>query len=482
MAAHAPTLISERRAHLLPPGRTARGAVLLGVYGFILAAYLPGSMTPDTIRMCSEAMADVYTDWHSPVLSGIWGFVDLRPEVLFAGVTALTLVSVQLIVSRWLRPWIAIAATSVIMLFPATLGWMGHIGKDIWFASSFLAGVALMSRAGPARSSRVRRTLLAGALACFWVAIAARKNAMLPVGGALLVAWPVPPTMFGRTFRPMIRRVVTSVAVLAVLVASVGAFGSIVVRPAPAHADQSTYMFDLAGMSLAEREDLYPDGILRDGTSLQTMDEYFDVKRGDGFFFAERTPVDPFLDGARVEELRSTWLSAVREHPIAYLRVRISYSWALLGLSAPHPLGSVNDEGSSPATFAMDCQLRARYFTGLHDDLFGALQSVERQNLWRGWVFALILIAGSLVAGLRRVPEARALLAGGLLSVAGLALVGISPVFRYSWFTAVCALIVVALSLSRVPQLARLVDTGDLDDGAFAQSAESVAGTASDKA
>lgn len=452
--------VADRVVALLPPGRLARGAVLAGLYGLVLATFLPGSMTPDTIRMCSEAVADVYTDWHSPVLSGIWGFVDLRPEVLFAGVTALTVVSIQLIVSRWLRPWVAVAATCAIVLFPATLGWMGHIGKDVWFASSFLAGIALMCRAGPARRAGVRRALLVGAGVCFWVAIAARKNAMLPVGGALLVAWPVPPTVFGRTLRPLVRRVLASAAVLVVLVASVTAFGSFVVQPTATHADQSTYVFDLAGMSLAEHEDLYPEGILREGTTLETIDKYFDVAKGDGYFFAEGTPVDPFLDEARVEELRSAWVDAVLEHPIAYLRTRLSYTWALLGLSAPHPQGSVNDGGSRPETFAMECPLRDRYDANLYEDVFGALQRVERTNVWRGWVFTLVLVGAALAAGWTRVAEARALLVGGVLSLAGLALVGISPVFRYSWFTAVCALIAVALALSRVPQLARR-DDGD---------------------
>ena len=58
------------------------------------------------------------------------------------------------------------------------------------------------------------------------------------------------------------------------------------------------------------------------------------------------------------------------------------------------------------------------------------------------------------MAGLRQRPEARALLAGGLGSTAGLALGGISATYRYSWFTVLCALVVVGLALGRVTVLA----------------------------
>lgn len=440
----------------LTPGRLCRGAVLVALGAAIAAVYLPGSVVPDTLTMCSEAIANVYTDWHSPAISGIWGFLDPPLAVIFVLTLSVTILAVHLILTRWLRPWIALAGTVAVMCFPATVGWMGHVGKDEWFAAAFLAGVALIARAGTERRPAIRRALLVGVVVCFWFAIAARKNALLPVGAALLLAWPVPPTIFGRfRARPLIRRVLASGLVLVVLVGSVSVFTSVVVRPRATHAEQSTYLFDLTGISLDEHRMLFPRGTFPRGTTLRDIDRAFDVKEGDGYFFGPDTPVDPFLTAPQVAKLQQAWLDAVLAHPDDYLRTRLSYTWALLGISAPHPFGSVNDPGSSPADFDLSCPVPDRYFPSLHQQVFDFLQKVEYRNLFRGWAFLLVLVVASLVAGLRRVTEARLLLVGGVLSLAGLALLGISPVYRYSWFTAVCALLAVALALSRIPALAR---------------------------
>ena len=96
-----------------------------------------------------------------------------------------------------------------------------------------------------------------------------------------------------------------------------------------------------------------------------------------------------------------------------------------------------------------------RTLPSLHQRVLDLLLRVEQGNLFRAWTFLVILIAGSLLAGVRKVTEARVLLLGGLMSFAGIAIAGISPTFRYSWFMAVCALVVAALALRRIPAAAR---------------------------
>lgn len=437
-------------------GRVCRSAVLLGIGTFIAAAYLPGSVSPDAIDIWGQAVTNVYTDWHSPVLAWLWGLSDFPVEAIFLLTLAMMIVAVHLILTRWLRPWIAVAGTAGVMMFPATIGWMGHVGKDAWFAATFLLGTALIARARTEDRVGMRRALMLCVLFCFWFAIAARKNALLPVGAALLVAWPVPSTIFGRlSARPLLRRVLASAALLGILVGSVSGVSSVIVHPRETHPEASTYLFDLAGISLHEDRMLFPRGLLARGTTLSDIDRFFDVKEGDGYFYEVGTPVTMFLSPPQVAVLRQQWLSAVLAHPEAYLRTRMSYSWALLGVSAPHPWGGVNDPGSLPSDFRMDLPLPDRRFDSLHEEVFNLLVRVEHRNLFRGWVFSLILVIGSLLAGIRRVTEARVLLVGGVLSLAGFAIGGISPTFRYSWFTALCALIVAALALQRIPGFGR---------------------------
>ncbi|UDY35585.1 hypothetical protein [Dermatobacter hominis] len=449
-------------ADVLRPGRVARAAVLGALYAFVAAAFLPGSMVPDSLDMCWQAMSGEYNDWHAPVITWLWGIHFVAPVWLFLATLAATIVAIHLIISRWLRPWASVVATSLIVLFPGTLGWLGHIGKDQWFAAACLLGIALLGRASTEQRRRARRALLVGAAVCLWLAIAARKNAVLPVAVVVLVGWPVPASLFGK-FRGVgwARRIVTSVSVVVLLLLSVTLLDSLVVQPEAVHAEQSTYMFDLAGISLDEHEMLFPKGTFPRGTTLEDVDQYFDPRAGDAYFFAPGTPVDPFKPPGQVARLRTAWLDAVLEHPDDYLRTRLTYTWALLGGSGPHPLRSINDEGSRPETWDSPCPLPERTYPALHEDVFDALDWFEERNVFRGWTFLLVLVAASAVAGLRKVLEARCLLAAGVLSLVGLAVAGISPTYRYSWFTALAALVAVALALRRIPALAARSPGGD---------------------
>jgi len=438
------------------PGRLCRAALLVLLGAFLAAAYLPGSVVPDTLDMCGQALTGAYTTWHSPVIAGLWGFFDPPIEAIFLLTLAVTIISVHLILSRWLRPWIALTGTAIVVLFPATVGWLGHVGKDQWFAAVFLLGTALVARAGTETRVRLRRALLVGVIICFWLAIAARKNAMLPVGAALLVAWPVPITILGRLDKlPLLRRVLASSAVFVLLLGSVSVFTSVVVRPTPAHPEQTTYMFDLTGISLMQGQMMFPSGTFPSGTTLSELDRFYDVKTGDPYFFAPDTPVNPFMPAPQVSALKQKWLEVVRAHPGDYLRIRLSYSWALLGISAPHPLWSMNDAGSLPSSLNSPCRVPDRTFPSLHKRVFNFLLGLEKHNIFRSWMFLAALVLASLAAGLRHVTEARVLLVAGLMSLAGIALAGISPTFRYSWFTALCALLAVALALRRIPGFAR---------------------------
>lgn len=436
--------------------RALRVLALLATGSFVVAAYLPGSTNPDTIDMCAQAIQRRFTDWHSPALTALWSSSRLPVAAVFVLTVAVTLVAVWAILDRWLRPWAAVAGTAVVMWFPATLGWMGHVGKDMWFAAGFFAAVALMGRAELTTRTNLRRSLLIAAVLCCWLAVAARKNAALPIGAALLVAWPAPLPPIGRLAGfPRLRRVLAAASVLVLVVVSVSAFTSLVVRPQQLSAEQSTFLFDLTGISLAEGELLVPDGTFPPGTTLEQVDAYFDVKAGDGFFFAAGTPVDPVLPAPQVERLRDEWVQQVLAHPDDYVRLRLAYTWALLGVSAPHPFPTVNDPTSDPADFGLECQVPDRAFPALHQRLFDTLQRIESWNLFRGWVFLVTLVVAAAVAGLRTVVEARALLVGGVLTLAGLAVAGISPTFRYSWFTALCAVLAVCLAARRIPWLGR---------------------------
>ena len=102
---------------------------------------------------------------------------------MFVLTVAVTLVAVWAILDRWLRPWAAVAGTAVVMWFPATLGWMGHVGKDMWFAAAFFAAVALMGRAELTTRTAVRRSLLVAAVLAAGVLAVVGNTIRLEING-----------------------------------------------------------------------------------------------------------------------------------------------------------------------------------------------------------------------------------------------------------------------------------------------------------
>lgn len=433
---------------------------LLTVIVALAVVFFPGRMVPDTIDMCNQALTERYHDWHSPVLAGMWGFFDVNLGVLFVVQIAVFVTAVGVILLRWLKSVPALVATAIISWSPVTLGWLSHVGKDEWFAVSALVMVAAMGRADA--SSRPSRTVhLAAVVGAAWFAIASRPNAVVPVFGALAVfTWSarVGSGEVPRERSPLRRLVnpAAAAAITLVLVTSVQLVSSVVVQPAHVHPEHATMLFDLAGMSERTGHLLIPASVLKPGTSVADVAQAFDVTQGEAFVFSADFPFrSTILDPVANADLDRAWVDAIRDHPVTYLKVRAAYIRAQLGMSRPHPFGSINDPGSAPETFGYSCPVPGAIAPGVRARVDHLLARVADTNLIRGWVFLLLAVAGAAAAGLRRCVEARALVAMALLHELTIMVAGMTPTFRFSWFIAVAAQINVALLLSRTQRFGR---------------------------
>ena len=441
------------------PGRptrqqVARVGALTALVGVVLVMFGPGSMTPDSIDMCQQAVRDVFSDWHAPIVTGAWGLVDVGIAWIFVAQVAVTVLAVQLILSAWLRPFVAVVGTWVAVLFPATLGWMGHVGKDQWFAAATLMAIALLGRAGRADSARATRWLVAGGIVACWLAVAARPNGIVPIAALLVVTLPVTLWRDRHPALMVVGRLGIAGLVSIGILLSATAWERIVVDPAPTYPMQVTYLYDLAGMSLRTGEVLLPDAALERPITIGELDEVFDPGAMNVFYFGEDSPIrfgPGVYDAEEIGQLRSAWTDAIIDHPGAYLATRVTYSQLVTGWSAPPPATSVNDPGVLRLANGTDCSIPDRWVPGVHDTTLDALDQFAERNLWRGWFFALLLVAAAAVTGLRRVSEVRGLAAAGLTALASVMVAGGTTTFRYSWFTAVCAVIACALALRRIP-------------------------------
>jgi hypothetical protein len=456
------------RARPGPSGAAlARAGALAAIVASVVVVFGPGVMTLDTLTICDQAWTGEPTDWHTAVFAAAWGATRLPPAWLFILQTTALVGAVFGVLRLWLGGWAAVAWTALVAWFPASAGWFGGVGKDQWFAAGALAAVAALGHARRTAGG-TRWALAAAGVSALWVAVAARPNGIVPVACLLLVAWP----SVGGGRPPLVRWAVHLAAVggicLGILLTQ-SALESWVIRPEVTRPQQVTLQNDLAGMSVRTGEVLLPSSSLRPGATLADIDEYFSYERPTDLYWL---PDSPLVMGAGTYgDLRAAWTEAVREHPGAYLAHRARMAAGILGVTGPHPLGTAVDGGGRGEDFGLTCPLPDPFAPAARDGVQSLLIRIERANLWRAWSWLVLLVAAGAVAGFRRNPEARALVAVGAVSLVSIAAAAGSLTFRYAWVTVVCALVATGLALARGAEWHRQrrerssVRSGDGHDG-----------------
>lgn len=429
-----------------------RSAVLVALIGLVVAAFLPGTFVPDTIDICAQAVTGRITNWHAPVMTAMWRTFPVGPDLLLVVTVGAFVVACQRILRSGLGPTGALVGTAAVVLCPVTLGWLTTHGKDQWFAVGFVVTLACLSTARRSTGSRRWWLAVAAAFVASWLTVASRSVSVVPLAALWLTAPPLTAPAVTSP-RPGWRRAGASLgvalAVVAVCVGSQALLNRLVIHPLPAHQDQATYQFDLAGLSVEQGRNLFPPGSLRAGSDLGDIREHFSPEAGDAWFFGQGTPlVHPHPNPRVVEAQRRAWRDAVLDDPAAYARVRLGYTAALAGLTGE--VSGVYDRGRDPEEFDLACEVPERRVPQLHDVADDVLSAAAGFPGNRGWVALALLVVAAASAGLRRSAEARSLLVGGLVSWGTFVAFGISPTFRYSWFTAVCALLCTALAVGRV--------------------------------
>ena len=445
------TTIAEPRSAGLPvPGH---GVLAFGVVavlltsGAISALVAPGRFSPDSLDQYNQTLKDMYTDWHTPILTGLWGFLDTSPELVLLLFVSVVMVSAMLLLASETKVTWAVVAVAVACLWPMTFDVLVTVGKDAWFAGFFLAGAALSAHAVHF-TGRKRVGVFVAIGALWWLAVAARANAIIPVFAVVAFGWPLTVGGEGRAgwwSRRGLKRIGLSAAVALGIVLSQSVYTSVVVQPIETHPEQPGYQFDLVALSLRTGQMLIPASSLRPGTDLATLRAHWNEHDGSGLWFTADAPVLFALPPAQVAELRHAWIDAIEEHPLQYLEHRAKYSLSLLGLTSRSY--GVFSPSSVPSTWGFTYALprqNAPWFRSWYERTFveGGIFGWFRQ-----WMFIAILLAVGVTSRGRRSIAVRCLMAGGLGSTCSFMLAGASSGFRYAWFTALCSLLAAAIGL-----------------------------------
>lgn len=410
------------------PTRTRREHVLAYAILFIPLiavglAFWPGHMSADSLTQYAQAQDGGFTNHHAPLLSMLWwlGYhtVGAGPGWVLGLQVMAYLSGSYLLLRTLMRPWIAATVTTVIALLPPVFGMLGYVSRDLWFTSLLVLAFGMVARAGQ-RSGRERTAWLVGAVAIAWLCLASRQNAAPSVVvammlGASLILPALVAKRSGRVARAVRRRpavaaVVAGVAVtLGLMATQVVAYPALGVQDV--NPEQQLYLYDLAGMSLKENQNLIPPEVLAD-RRVSTVRDHWSVDTVGTYIFPNPPLIRVPLSEPDMHALSDEWREAVLDHPLAYLEVRTELFLRQIALTRDavfiyHPVIDGNSFG---------LQVRFPEINAAAKDYVEAFASGPQLDggiIYKVWVY-LLLALGIGVFLLWRKRSWPALVAGGL--------------------------------------------------------------------
>jgi hypothetical protein len=426
-----------------------------------LFTFYPGLLSYDSANQLFQGRRGTFNDWHPPVMSWIWGWIDrvvrgpagmliLHNVLFWSGLGVWT---------AWITPgWRAPARSLVILamgFFPSIFMLLSTIWKDVAMAAWLLFAAGWLAMAERKGSLRALSLSLVG----MWCALAMRHNAVFAVLPLMLVAGGV---LFNRMYpdsnRPARHRRMLS-AVLGLLLLGVSLLsttlaGRLLTGFQTTYAGQTILVHDLLAISVHANQILVPDYV-----TLPQQVTLADLQA----INATQFPVVCLYSGCGVSELRiktyatpdlhaqtiRVWARAVLSHPDAYLLHRLQEfkrQFAIGGGTVCLPYITENDQVAL-AAFGIDAESMGppRPQPRVTRAVLLAAERLQNTLFFRGWVYLAFLLVVPALALLPRVGARRAptvvLAVGGSGLLYGLSYFAISTTcdFRMHYWTVVSA-------------------------------------------
>jgi hypothetical protein len=403
-------------------------ALVLSALGFGLTLYVfyPGIMTYDALYVYGYIGQSPLGDWQSPLMTLLWSLIDpIAPGagsmfLLIATLYWLAFSLIALTVAR--RSWFALALP-ILALTPPAFVLVGIIWRDVLFAAAWLLAAALVFAAED-RKAHSRYWIQAIALVLLAFGVLLRPNA-LPAAPILatFVLWP--------SRWQLKRAVLTYLPALAIFYALVPVVYYGMIGAKQEHPLHSLIVFDLGGITHFAKQNQFLVAWTPAETALLTERCYQPTEWN---FYWNMGPcqfVMSRLEGEKIfgtPTLVASWRQAVINHPIAYLRHRMTFMATFLaGSNLTMWTPDLNDP--SKIAFADNAALMA--LKAVHDALKPTF--LFRQGAW------LVLCVGLCALGWRgRDTSAGAFILGvcgsAVVYVATYFFVGVASDFRYSYW------------------------------------------------
>jgi hypothetical protein len=394
------------RSRGTPAWQDALSLGLLAVLGgFIAACFWPGHMNADTLNDINEVRLGTFSNHHAPILNALWHpfyEIGVGPGWVLAGQILLFLLGTYLILRGPLRPFAAGGATALIAISPVVLGALGLLGRDTWFAAFLVVAFGCVTQwASRSRGKRARIALVLFALASCWLALASRQNAASAVVVILVVLAFLALSdrrqsseRLAHITRTPLRLGAASVvlggAVTLALMSTVFATTTLMdlrdVNP-----ETTVYVYDLAGISHRERENLFPPEIMRE-RGLAPVERSYDPDNWLAYAVGPTASIKPVLNGRETGIMAESWRRAISDHPGAYLATRVDMFLRQIGLTRRASV--IYHPGIDGNTFVYSIR-----FSGLNGTLRDYLDLFGDDNLEGGPVFTVWLyLLGAILA------------------------------------------------------------------------------------
>ena len=422
------------RAPSQPRLLVASVAILLAIgFGLTLLIFYPGVMTFDAKYIHEYATKGTMGDWQSPVMVWLWGLIDpIAPGAgcmflliaatywLGFGLLSLTLAS---------RSRRGALLLPLLAMTPPSLALAGVIWRDVLFATCWLLAASL-AFAVAERQSWIRLTGQALGLVLVVFGVLLRPNALL--AAPILAAYTI---WLSRT---SLRR-----AALLYVPAVLVFFGVVqlvyygVLDAKREHPLQTIMIFDLGGISHFAKANQFPvewseaeQTMLLNTCYQPTMwDIYWRLEPCD--FVMRKVEREKGLFGTPA--ISKAWLTAILQHPVAYLQHRSAFMWNFLA-GDNLVMWTADVENPTRDVFADRAAFNA--FRATHDALMPT--PFFRAGFW---LLACIVLCG---IGWNRAPRDASFVFAACGSAAVYVLtfygVGVASDFRYGYWAVLAAM------------------------------------------
>ena len=416
-------------------------ALILPLFAAQLLIFHWGAILPDTVEQYRQALSGRYEDWHPPIMAWLWRQatrVTPGSAPMLVLDCALYWSGLGLIADGLRRQGKGVSALLVIAigLLPIPFGQMGAVLKDSLLAALALAvsGIVLWHNLAHRPLWPATRLLC---LCLVVLAAATRFNAFLALAPILAMLVPE------RWRTTVTRTLLLTILSAGLLLLSSHLIDGVLLKPLKTNPFLSLVAFDLAGMSVDEQHNLFPQYAPAEGLALSRhcyVPAQFN-HLGTPECYAMEDGLHDWLEREKVDPVRF-WLATIAAHPIAYAEHRLAHfdrnmrfmqrdvpADAIFLMSAPNPYG-------------------LRFVPGVAAKAVYRAASVMAASPF-GRPVTWLAIAALLLLFVRQAPVTM-LAASATFYGGGYLVVSVAPDLRYNLWTMIAGMLALVLAVAKL--------------------------------